>query len=49
MIDTATQKRADPPIEWPRSADGIAFMPDGLTAYVSDRPSREVHVFAVRH
>ena len=31
-----------------RSADGLAFMPDGLTAYVTDRPSREVHVIAVR-
>jgi sugar lactone lactonase YvrE len=48
VIDTATQTRVDPPIELPRSADGLAFMPDGHTAYVSDRPSREVHVIAVR-
>jgi YVTN family beta-propeller protein len=48
VIDTATQKPVDPPIELPRSADGLAFMPDGRTAYVSDRLSREVHVIAVR-
>jgi sugar lactone lactonase YvrE len=37
----------DPPIDLPRSADGLAFMPDGLTAYVTDRSSREVRVIAV--
>jgi YVTN family beta-propeller protein len=48
VIDTTTQTRVDPPIDLPRSADGLAFMPDGLTAYVTDRSSREVHVIAVR-
>jgi YVTN family beta-propeller protein len=48
VIDTTTQKRVDPPIDLPRSADGLAFMPDGLTAYVTDRSSREIHVIAVR-
>ena len=47
VIDTTTQKRVDPPIDLPSSADGLAFMPDGLTAYVTDRSSREVHVIAV--
>jgi len=48
VIDTTTQKRVEPPIDLPGSADGLAFMPDGLTAYVTDRSSREVHVIAVR-
>ena len=48
VIDTTTQTRVDPPIDLPHSADGLAFMPDGLTAYVTDRASREVHVIAVR-
>jgi YVTN family beta-propeller protein len=47
VIDTATQKRVDPPIDVPGSADGLAFMPRGQTAYVSDRRSRAVHVVAV--
>jgi YVTN family beta-propeller protein len=48
VIDTATQKRIDPPILVPDSADGLAFTPTGQTAYVSDRRSRAVHVVAVR-
>jgi YVTN family beta-propeller protein len=48
VIDTATQKRVDPPIKVPDSADGLAFTPTGQTAYVSDRLSRAVHVVAVR-
>jgi sugar lactone lactonase YvrE len=35
------------PVSWSGSADGIAMMPDGLTAYVSDRRSRAVHVIPV--
>ena len=48
VIDTATQKRVDPPIKVPGSADGLAFMPNGQAAYVSDSRSRAVHVVAVR-
>ena len=48
VIDTATQKRVDPPIQVSGSADGLAFTPTGQTAYVSDSRSRAVHVVAVR-
>jgi DNA-binding beta-propeller fold protein YncE len=48
VFDTTTQKRVDPPIDLAGSADGLAFMADGLTAYVTDRSSRDVHVIAVR-
>lgn len=48
VIDTATQKRVDPPIQVSGSADGLAFTPTGQTAYVSDSRSRGVHVVAVR-
>jgi YVTN family beta-propeller protein len=48
VIDTATQRRIDPPIDVPGSADGLAFTPTGQIAYVSDRHSRAVHVVAAR-
>jgi YVTN family beta-propeller protein len=48
VIDTATQKRVDPPIKAPASADGLAFAPNGQVVYVTDRVSRAVHVVAIR-
>jgi YVTN family beta-propeller protein len=48
VIDTATQRRVDPPIKVPGSADGLAFTPNGKAAYVSDSRLRAVHVVAVR-
>ncbi|MBR0755418.1 hypothetical protein JQ604_24835 [Bradyrhizobium jicamae] len=48
VFDTATQKRVDPPIKVPESADGLAFTPDGQRLYVSDKRTRSVHVVAVR-
>jgi sugar lactone lactonase YvrE len=34
-------------IELPGSADGLALLPDGVTAYVSDRHARAVRVISL--
>jgi DNA-binding beta-propeller fold protein YncE len=48
VIDTATHKLIGSPVIWSGSGDGLAIMPDGLTAYVADRRSRAVQAIPVQ-
>jgi YVTN family beta-propeller protein len=47
VFETGTPAAPSHPVGWSGTADGIALMPDGRTAWVSDRASRAVRVVPV--